>query len=462
MNLRRITNETRRVDSSSGSEMMKAGADDSVSRVQQFVVRKVMRRLSDERGQVMALTILCLAVLIGFVAFAIDVGMLLHAKRVMQTAADSAAIAGAAEYIAGDDYVTAARVDASQNGVTNGVNNSTVTVNGPNGPLTGPFAGTPGYVEVIVSQPQPTLLMSVFEALVKNPPMRTMTVSARAVATALASPTGLFALNPTPPGITMSNGASLGLPGAGILVNAQGSGAVSGVAGTTIDAGTLGVVGTIADGGAIDLTLIPAPVTGISFVNNPLSSSVTPPSFNLASCLPDPHIAGGSGQGFGPTTPDGIECFNGLTISTGATPNVFAPGIYVINGNLTVTGSQGGITGTGVTFYFPPGGGSYSDGGGHLVDLTAPTSGPYAGILFYQDPSNASPMNITSDATWNLNGVVYLPSGSLNLTGGISPSFLDITVVAGSLSVTGNEPFLLKPYETFSGTPPITSPRLVE
>ena len=50
----------------------------------------------------MILTLLCMTCLLGFVAFAADVGTLLHAKRNLQIAADSAAIAGAAELNYGD------------------------------------------------------------------------------------------------------------------------------------------------------------------------------------------------------------------------------------------------------------------------------------------------------------------------------------------------------------------------
>src|ERR1700735_495423 len=148
-----------------------------------------MKILRDESGQVMILTVLCVTCLLGFVAMAVDVGIMLRTKRVLQTAADSAAIAGAAEII-NDDVVAAAIADAEENGVTNGVNGITVAVHNP--PSYGPHAGSPntGYVEVIISQPEPTFFMRAFAR-------NSMTVTARAVATTVPSPGCVYDLNTT-------------------------------------------------------------------------------------------------------------------------------------------------------------------------------------------------------------------------------------------------------------------------
>ena len=56
------------------------------------------RGLREESGTVLVLSALLMTALLGFVALATDVGLLLHAKRDMQIAADAAAIAGALDY----------------------------------------------------------------------------------------------------------------------------------------------------------------------------------------------------------------------------------------------------------------------------------------------------------------------------------------------------------------------------
>ncbi len=50
-----------------------------------------------ERGQALILFVLSLAVLLGFVAMSVDVGLILHERRQLQNAADAAALAGAVE-----------------------------------------------------------------------------------------------------------------------------------------------------------------------------------------------------------------------------------------------------------------------------------------------------------------------------------------------------------------------------
>ena len=58
-----------------------------------------MRIKRDEVGQTLVLTALCLGAMLGVVALATDVGLMFHARRNMQIAADSAAVAGALDYL---------------------------------------------------------------------------------------------------------------------------------------------------------------------------------------------------------------------------------------------------------------------------------------------------------------------------------------------------------------------------
>lgn len=111
-----------------------------------------LRRL--EHGQVLALVTISMVILIGFLALAVDVGMLWSERREMQTAADAAAVAAAIALREGDNVITAGRSAATHNSFTNGSSNVSVTINNP--PLAGAYAGNASYVEAIVEQPQPT------------------------------------------------------------------------------------------------------------------------------------------------------------------------------------------------------------------------------------------------------------------------------------------------------------------
>ena len=225
-----------------------------------------MKRLHDDNGQVLIIAALCMTCLLGFVAVAVDVGLLLREKRLLQLAADSAAIAGAAELINGD--VTAgARADATLNGVTNGTNGATVTVN--NGPSSGPHINNTAYVEVIASQNQPTFFMRLFGRT-------SMTVSARAVATTVPSSGCVYTLTSTGTDINLTGSGSMTLPNCGIMVNSNSSQAINLTGSGNITAQSIGIVGNYNKTGSG--TISPTPVTSMASISDPLSS-ISPPTF---------------------------------------------------------------------------------------------------------------------------------------------------------------------------------------
>src|ERR1051325_8380390 len=74
-------------------------------------------KFNKQSGQVLVGAAVALVVLCGFAGLAIDMGALRYQKRVQQTAADSAAIAGASN-LTYTGYQTAAQAAAAQNGFT--------------------------------------------------------------------------------------------------------------------------------------------------------------------------------------------------------------------------------------------------------------------------------------------------------------------------------------------------------
>src|ERR1035441_7600667 len=202
--------------------------------------RDIVHKPANDKAQVTIMTALAMAVLLGLVAFATDIGLFLIAKRQMQTAADSAAMAGAAEINYGDGTVEA-QEDSAQNGFTDGVNGVTVAVHSP--PSSGPHAGgsnasNAGYVEVIVSQSQPTIFMKMLSR-------GAMVVAARAVATNVPAPSCVDTLLPNPPsgyGVDMSSGSpSLTLTGCGLTIDATGPDALIMGGRSVLSAASIGV-----------------------------------------------------------------------------------------------------------------------------------------------------------------------------------------------------------------------------
>src|SRR5579872_5916835 len=57
-----------------------------------------MKLFRDEKGQTLVLTALCMTCFMGFLALAVDMGLVFRTQRNLQTAADAAATAAALDY----------------------------------------------------------------------------------------------------------------------------------------------------------------------------------------------------------------------------------------------------------------------------------------------------------------------------------------------------------------------------
>lgn len=201
-----------------------------------------MRR-KRECGQTILLTVIALTVLLGFMGIGVDMGVMRYEKRLQQTAADAAALAGASNLCnsgpcTGYGGVTAGAqnaaigdgfTDSSGNslsvcgtGATPGticvqVNNppSDVALNGVTYPG-GPHNGNSNYVEVLVTEVHPTYFLNVVG-------IKTETVTARAVATNLSGSTAtngcLYTIGPPSAsieGVNINGSAVLKAPTCGI------------------------------------------------------------------------------------------------------------------------------------------------------------------------------------------------------------------------------------------------------
>src|ERR1700722_17866152 len=198
-------------------------------------------------GQVMVLICVSLIAIVGMIAVVTDFSFMQHQRNMMQTAADSAAMAASAELSYGD-LVAAGKADAASNGYTDGASSVTVTINNP--PTSGPNTSKATYVEAIVSKPEPTYFLRVLG-------VSTMTVSARAVAYQGSGANCIYVLDPTASGALSTNGNASVQSSCGLLVDSSSSTAITAVGGVTINAPTIGMVGNYTATGNVSLT--PAP-----------------------------------------------------------------------------------------------------------------------------------------------------------------------------------------------------------
>jgi len=161
------------------------------------------------------------------------------------------------------------------------------------------------------------------------------------------------------------------------------------------------------------------------------------------------------------TLDPGVYC-GGIRIYKNANV-VFNPGTYIVDGRgLEIVGS-GIVTGDEVTFYFPPtltgipGQGQQPDQSVHFagsgnITLSAPTSGDYEDILFYQDAN--APSDIVAlfngGADMELNGVLYFPNNPLRFAGNGDPGGAT-SIVARTVYITGNANFGSNPETAMFG-----------
>ena len=223
--------------------------------------------------------------------------------------------------------------------------------------------------------------------------------------------------------LSVSNGITANI-GCGVYVNSSNGTAASftGGANFTIASGfNLSVVGnyTVNNGAVLTATK----KTGQTAISDPLSTLAVP---TPASCSSYPTNYGNGGASI--TFSPGTYC-NGINVGNGETV-VFNKGNYIVTGGgitfgggATITSQTGGVmfyntgTTTGGSPTFQP----VNIANGTNVTLTAPNSGTYQGILFYQDrtiPTTETGPTFGGGANMNLNGTLYFKTGNMTFANG--------------------------------------------
>ena len=411
-----------------------------------FLIAILRRAFREEDGQATVLVAVSFTALLAFAGLAVDVGQMHIVQRQVQSAADASALAGALEL--GDCGTTtdcAAMTAAAQDAVTeNGLAKSllvkqcgstgsaalAVTVN--NGPCAlGSSSADPNYknasyVETVVSKVQPTIFAKVLG-------ISSLTISARAEATVGNSPFCLDMVGTS--GMTFqNNGGDLTLS-CGIMINSSGNPAFQANGGTT-SATAIDVNGEAQVWGG---TVTPQPVTGVPALKDPLSY-LNPPE--NSGCTYNSTISISSNQSLSP----GTYC-GGLQINGGAV--TLKPGVYTFD-SFGFQMNGGSVSGSGVTFYFAQGSSQFN--GAYTVNLVAPTTGNYAGILFYQSSTDATTMQINGGPDSVFQGALYAPDAPIQLNGSNVAAY---TIVdASSIQMNGGNFSLGSNYSSLPGGSP--------
>ncbi len=380
-------------------------------------------------GSIAALAAVLLIVLVGITAIALDGGLLQDNKRRVQAASDAAALAAASTLFQnypsvssttpdpGGKANTAALASAATNGYANDGTTSTVTVHIP--PTSGPFTGKTGYAEVIVTYYQTRY----FSAIWGNGKMN---VAARSVALGRWGGTGdgIILLDPTAQYALDSggNGSITVTGGAAVIVDSNNTTAARSNGGGSLTASQFDIVG--GDSGTFNGTV----TTGVLPVADPLAylpAPTEPPNGVMTTT----NLGGGSHQYL--LTPGSYNNFPNFTsgdlvILQQASVNGSGGIFYINGGGFTSNGAtiiMDPLTSGGVMIYNNPANNSSSQGisiagnASGIVNLSALTSGPYAGILFWQNRTASQAMSVTGNGQFSLTGTFYLPDAQLSVSG---------------------------------------------
>ena len=383
------------------------------------------RLLGDRSGSVIVYVAIAAPIILGAAALSVDIGLWYANKRLAQSAADSAALAGSLEIVrsGGDsgDISAAVTADAINNGFTMAGGDS-ITVNYP--PISGPNTGSTSTVEVIVSRPGQRLLSQVVFS-------GNTSIVARAVATAEINDSCVWALNPTSASSLRISGSAQVQLNCGILVNSTSASGLFQNGSGCLQATVIKVVG-----GYSAACVSPNPLTGITGFTDPLAP-LQPPYYGACD-----YNANITVNGSHPVTlTPGTYCGN-IRVSANATLN-FDPGLYVLNGaGLDVSG-QGTVNGADVSFYLTQNSGvpdAITISGGAAVTLSADMGGPLPGILFYHDRNSTGNVThrFTGGSNMDLTGVLYFPNQSVSFTGGSSLLDSQVMIIADTVEFSGN------------------------
>jgi hypothetical protein len=328
---------------------------------------------------------------------------------------------------------SAATAAAAADGFVTG--SDTITINAPS-------SATPGdahSVEAVISRTEPPIFTTYIRCIVassQNSSCNNSMAVVKVSSTASFNDAGDACVLALSPGASkaadFAGNSSLTLSGCSVMSNSlagnsfnlQGSADLS--TPCVISAGGANLGGTL---NLTDLTDCPSVKTHQPPIADPFASIVMP------TAGPAENLPGNQAPQCGHT-------YSGLTIRNGTPPIGACPAdqpIIISGGSLTVN-ANATLACTSCTFVLENGAGLSINGNSHL-DLTAPTSGAYSGMLIMADRSNTSSLTINGDNTSSITGAIYAPDGSISYNGNFSGVSGCTQVVAQTVAWSGSTSF---------------------
>jgi hypothetical protein len=127
--------------------------------------------------------------------------------------------------------------------------------------------------------------------------------------------------------------------------------------------------------------------------------------------------------------------YSGMTLHD--TVNL-AAGVYVIDGGSLTINAGAVVTGMGVTFYLTNGATLKMNGGAH-IEMNAPTTGAYSGLLFFVGRDQAyQDYTVNGDSASKVNGAIYAANGHIKMNGSSTFGGGCTQIVARTVEFSGN------------------------
>jgi Flp pilus assembly protein TadG len=389
------------------------------------MIKSIYRRfLSDQAGTIAIMVVLLMPIVIGGMGLGAEAGYWYFNQSKLQNSADVAAYAGAVELRAGHDQQTiedAAFAAAAKTGYDESI--GTLTINSP--PTTGAFAGDPMVVEVIAQEN----VVSLFSALFTD---GDIPMSGRAVAQlTVGSAACILALDTSASGaITFTGSSNVTLDGCNIHSNSLATDAVAVIGGGHVETPCASATGNVSATSGLVMGKCTSTIEHADTIDDPYAA-VPEPSVS-GTCEAVNVFAGPPSSTY--TISPGRYC-GGLTMKRTVIMN---PGVYVVDGGDLSIVSTATVSGTGVMFFLT-GGATLNIAGTANVQLSAPTSGTYAGILFFVDRDDLYATHIINgDSTSFFEGAIYAPSAHVEFAGSGTASGGCTQIVAATILFTGD------------------------
>jgi Flp pilus assembly protein TadG len=349
-----------------------------------------------EKGQALIVIAIAAVVLFGFSALAIDGSMAFSIRRQSANAADAASLSAALAKTRGNDWRAAAMASALTNKFNDDTTTNEVDVyqcneSGVVCPGISTGADTSQYVMVVITTHMNTTLTRV---LGRDQITQIVTAVARSVPGYIdeaAYGNAVVALNRTDCRAFWGHGgADFETVGGGVFVN------------STSDCG---------------FTLNGRP-------------NLNTPSITIAGSTSNPMVAGANYNApqLPPMTMPNPSCGGVIAVKVGNALNAgivngsFPPsgvthlngGVYCVNGTFSMNGNDT-LTGSEVVIRMDSGDIRWNGNG--AIQLSAPTVGPFQGLLIFVPPSNQSTITINGTNDQRLTGTILAPTSDIVLLG---------------------------------------------